>query len=130
MTDDRQENCRKFDEKFCHFINKCLAETDSNMITSVLIFHVVSAFVRSELNFDDMIRSFKFQWDQLKEIENKEKNEMETSKEKSKVKKVMKEFGENKLHSGSKKGPLVKDRKQGVAIALSEAGISKKKKGK
>ncbi len=40
---------------------------------------------------------------------------------KSKVKKVMKEYKEGKLHSGSKSGPQVKNRKQAVAIALSEA---------
>jgi hypothetical protein len=38
-----------------------------------------------------------------------------------KVKKVMREYKEGKLHSGSKKGPVVKDRKQAMAIALSEA---------
>jgi len=43
------------------------------------------------------------------------------SKGKSKVKKVMKEFSEGKLHSGSKKGPEVTNKKQAVAIALSEA---------
>ncbi len=52
----------------------------------------------------------------------------ETRKEKSKVKKVMEEFKENKLHSGSKKGPLVKDKSQALAISLSEAGLSKSKK--
>ena len=44
-----------------------------------------------------------------------------------KVRKVMREFKEGTLHSG-KKGPVVKDRKQAVAIALSEAGMSKPEK--
>ena len=39
---------------------------------------------------------------------------------KSKVEKVMKEFKSGKLHTGSKKGPVVKSRKQAIAIALSE----------
>jgi hypothetical protein len=43
------------------------------------------------------------------------------AKSKGKVEKVMKEFKEGKLHSGSKKGPEVSNRKQAVAIALSEA---------
>ncbi len=51
----------------------------------------------------------------------------ETKKQKSKVKKVMNEFKEGKLHSGSKKGPEVKNPKQAVAIGMSEAGIKKKK---
>ena len=37
-----------------------------------------------------------------------------------KVAKVMHEFKTGKLHSGNKKGPLVKNRKQAIAIALSE----------
>jgi hypothetical protein len=44
-----------------------------------------------------------------------------------KVAKVMKEFKGGKLHSGSKKGPLVTSKKQAVAIALSEAKMTKKK---
>ena len=40
----------------------------------------------------------------------------------------MKKFKEGKLHSGSKKGPEVKSRKQAIAIAMSESGQSKKKK--
>lgn len=49
-----------------------------------------------------------------------------TAKQK-KVSKVMKEFKAGTLHSG-KKGPVVKSKKQAVAIALSEAKMAKKKK--
>lgn len=54
-------------------------------------------------------------------------------KKEGKVGKVMHEFKEGKLHSGSKKGPKVKSRKQAIAIGLSEARkqgakIPKKKK--
>ena|GEM_PF-945385 len=52
----------------------------------------------------------------------------ETPKQKAKIKKVMKEGKEGKLHSGSKTGPLVTNPKQKIAIALSEAGLSRKKK--
>jgi hypothetical protein len=43
------------------------------------------------------------------------------SKSQQKVHKVMHEYKVGKLHSGSKKGPLVKKRKQAIAIALSES---------
>jgi len=45
----------------------------------------------------------------------------------SKFSKVMREFMKRKLHSGSKKGPVVTDPKQAKAIAASEAGIARKK---
>jgi hypothetical protein len=58
----------------------------------------------------------------------------ETPKAKKKISKVMEEFKHGKLHSGSKKGPLVTNEKQGIAIALSEARKKgaeiPKKKGK
>jgi hypothetical protein len=40
---------------------------------------------------------------------------------KAKMDKVYKEFGAGKLHSGSKKGPVVKSPAQATAIAISEA---------
>lgn len=39
---------------------------------------------------------------------------------------VMREFKKGKLRSGS--GKIVKNRKQAIAIAMSEAGLSRKKK--
>lgn len=41
---------------------------------------------------------------------------------------VMHEFKHKELHSGSKKGPVVKDHAQALAIALSEAKKGKDKK--
>lgn len=39
----------------------------------------------------------------------------------NKVSKVMGEYKKGELHSGSKKGPVVKNPKQAIAIALSES---------
>jgi hypothetical protein len=38
-----------------------------------------------------------------------------------KVEQVLREFKHGGLHSGSKKGPMVKSRQQAIAIGLSEA---------
>jgi len=43
-----------------------------------------------------------------------------------KIKKVMHEFGEGKLHSGSKHGSEVTNPKQALAIAFSEARKKRK----
>ena len=48
---------------------------------------------------------------------------------KNKMKKVMGEYKEGTLHSG-KGGPVVKSRKQAIAIAISEAEAAKKRKKK
>ena len=46
---------------------------------------------------------------------------MKKSKVQKKIKKVMREFGEGKLHSGSKKGPKVSSLSQALAIGYSKA---------
>ncbi len=45
---------------------------------------------------------------------------------KKKIEKVMHEFKEGDLHSGSKKGPVVKKRDQAIAIAINESKKGKK----
>jgi hypothetical protein len=47
-----------------------------------------------------------------------------------KIGKVMKEYGEGKLHSGSKMGPIVEDKDQALAIAINSAKKKKPKKKK
>ena len=63
----------------------------------------------------------------------KAKDKLYSEKAENKIGKVMKEYGKGALHSGSKKGPVVKDVKMAQAIAISEArnkGLKAGKKGK
>ena len=58
---------------------------------------------------------------------------MKKTARQKKVAKVMREYKAGTLHSGRnpkgpKKAPVVKSRKQAIAIALSEAGMARKKK--
>ena len=55
---------------------------------------------------------------------------MKKTKGQKKVAKVMKEYKAGTLRSGSKKGPRVRSRAQAIAIALSEAGLSRRRNGK
>jgi ribosomal protein L21E len=50
---------------------------------------------------------------------------MKKAKGMAKVGKVMHEYKAGELHSG-KGGPVVKSRKQAIAIAMSQAGMAKK----
>ncbi len=52
---------------------------------------------------------------------------MKKAQKQAKVGKVMHEFKTGMLHSGSKSGPVVKSRKQAIAIAMSEAKMPKPK---
>ena len=53
---------------------------------------------------------------------------MKKAAKQAKVGKVMHEYKTGTLHTGSKSGPVVKSRKQALAIAMSEAKMAKKKK--
>lgn len=55
------------------------------------------------------------------------KKQAKSPSAKKKIAKVMREYKHGTLHTGSKKGPVVKSRKQAIAIALSEAGASNQK---
>ena len=52
---------------------------------------------------------------------------MKMTKGQKKIGKVMHEYKMGELHTGSKAGPIVKSRKQAVAIAMSEAKMPKKR---
>jgi len=57
------------------------------------------------------------------------KNAPQSEKD-ERMKEEMDKYGEGRLHSGSKSGPIVRKHSQAVAIALSESGQSKDGKRK
>jgi len=75
-----------------------------------------------------LVKSLSKKKDEKKKVKNAPKK---NDKKKAKIEKVMHEYKEGELKSGSKRGPKVKSRKQAVAIALSEARrVGKKRKRK
>lgn len=48
------------------------------------------------------------------------------SVKRARMKSEMHKFKQGELHSGSKSGPVVKDRKQAIAISLHQSGQSRK----
>lgn len=50
-----------------------------------------------------------------------QRRKIKSARGKAKIKKTMGEWKAGTLHSGSKKGPVVRSQKQAVAIALSQA---------
>ena len=53
---------------------------------------------------------------------------MPTAWQKQKASKIMAEYKAGTLHSGSSEGPVVHNRKQAIAILLSETGQSNTKR--
>ena len=87
--------------------------------------HKMMSKVKKHLK-DDM-KMFKKEKDEDKALL-KKMAEKKSYKKKpmDKMEKVMHEFKEARLRSGSKKGPVVKNRKQAIAIGLSEMRRNKK----
>lgn len=52
------------------------------------------------------------------------------SKSDRKMASVMREFKAGTLHSGSKKGPVVRSKRQAIAIAMHESGKAGKRRKK
>lgn len=78
----------------------------------------VSALIKKDIIMKKMKKVFKKDKALFKKAK---KIKRSNEKKEGKIEKVMKEFKSGSLHSGSKKGPEVKSKKQAIAIALSEA---------
>lgn len=86
----------------------------------------IKSFKKEAAEDRELIRDIKHKKHEKGESKKHEKKEhkkdpKKPSKGKAKIKLVMHEFKTGKLHSGSKKGPIVTNPKQALAISLSEA---------
>ncbi len=87
----------------------------------------IKTFKKEAVEDKELMKSIKGSMKKEKPKKKEKKHNPKTKYAKNKIEKVMHEFKEGDLHSGSKKGPKVKSRKQAVAIALSEARKKKRK---
>lgn len=90
----------------------------------------IKSFKREAAEDKELMKSLKTKksaHSKAKKKDPKPKRSIRSKKGKDKVEKVMREYKEGTLHSGSKKGPVVKSRGQAIAIALSEARKKKTK---
>lgn len=86
----------------------------------------IKTFKKEAKEDRELMKSLKHKKHEAKESKKHEKKEhkkdpKKKTKGRGKIKKVMHEFKLGELHSGSKKGPVVTNPKQGIAIAISEA---------
>lgn len=81
-----------------------------------------------------LIKTLKHEKGESKKNEKKEHKKIDPKKKRpaiknsKKLEKVMHEYGAGELHMGSKKGPIVKNKKQALAIGFSEARKANRKK--
>lgn len=92
--------------------------------------HARNALARAHFapNPEGIKRKVYAMYPELKKRHESRKHDSPKKKNDSKVETVMREYKKGELHSGSKKGPEVTNRKQAVAIALSESRRRKNKK--
>lgn len=121
----------KYNDKLVKNSNKQILSGSIDKLKKLEKFLNSNFEVKTEIINNKLIVKHDYGADELRDILNNEEDYQDISIEKSedhtqhKVHKVMKEFKEGKLHSGSKEGEKVTDRKQAIAIAMSEAGLSK-----